>query len=279
MSDKFIKQVPNVAGAAESANLSGIFIQLLLDILSETAKQIMFPFAAFTSILQAMLTYRQLYLEKGKERGAIFRAVVQTISAIAITVAVVGGLAFAAVFGLAAPIIFTVVLGINTLINFGSACFYYGKYLATKDPEDYTKAKNNAIAAFAGLLATVGVGLVLLGGIKVCAVFGIVAGAVGMMHSIVNAYKTYKKSKIEEVENPIRDEKPVNNEENEPLITNDPSMTLLHRTFPPTKTHNQQNEVSDEKYQTKKVVSIVRPTVTLEHNNLIRSKSSPNFSR
>src|SRR5262245_35854900 len=103
------QQISLAVSFFESMDLAAIYTMFLKDVLrkclEKTGKNFMFPLAAGASVIQAILAWRQAALD-GKTRS-IVRAVVETISAAAITVAVVGSLAASTLFAAATPLVFT----------------------------------------------------------------------------------------------------------------------------------------------------------------------------
>lgn len=245
----------NTVGTVESTNLAGIFLQIGLKIMTTTAEKIMFPISAGCSIIHALLTYRQLYLEKGKDRATIFRAVVQTISAAAITTVFIGTFTLAAVFASAGPIIFSTVLAVNSLISLGSACYYFGKYSLSKNHNDLEKAKANTIGFIATALGTVAVGSVMLAGQIACAAIGIAAGLIGTIHALYNIYKM-RQTLSKTSQQPNKDSP---NEDalaqNERLI----SITNPHKIF------SKRKEFSMPDHNTTKPISSILPTDMLAY--------------
>jgi len=183
-------------GTIDSLNLAAIFTMFLQGFmhkfLEELGKYFMFPIAAAASVIQAILAWRQAYLDGGQSRS-IVHAVVETVTAVAVTTAVIGALVATSVFAVATPIIFTAVMAGKTLYHAGSAMYYAGKYAVTNNFVDKTNAINNGIAATAGLVATAAVtGVFLLGKIAVAAV-GIVAGIFGAAFALYNGITSFKK--------------------------------------------------------------------------------------
>lgn len=188
---------------ADSANLSAIFMMFLQDtwqrFLEDIGHTFMFPLAAAGAVIRAALAWRQAKLDNGKN-GTVARAVVETVSAAAITTAVVGGFVAAATFATVAPIIFTAVLAAKTLFHAGSALYYMGKAAVANKSQDpavrekangyRSAARAHGVGAVAGIFATAAVALVMLAGFKIFAVLGIVAGVIGIGYSIYKAVTT-----------------------------------------------------------------------------------------
>jgi cobalamin synthase len=184
--------------AIDSANLTAIFALFLketfLRFLEETGRFFMFPIAAAGSCVQAVLAWRQAYLDKGKT-GSVVKASVETAAALAIGTAVVGGFVAASLFAVAAPIIFTATLAAKSVYHAGAAAYYWGKSAGTSDHskrEAYkAMAKSNLVGAVAGSLSTVAVGLVMIAAKPLFAILGVVAGVIGTGYA---AYKRWNLS-------------------------------------------------------------------------------------
>lgn len=111
-------------GFLDSLDFAAIFTMFLHPVLhkflEEIGKYFMFPIAAAASLIQAILAWRQAYIDGGKTRS-IVHAVVESLAAAAITTAVVGTLAASTVFALVTPIIFTATLAAKTVYHAGAA--------------------------------------------------------------------------------------------------------------------------------------------------------------
>ncbi|HTM62891.1 MAG TPA: hypothetical protein VL360_00150 [Gammaproteobacteria bacterium] len=177
--------------AASALNLAGYLFmagnEALVPLLMEVGRFIFFPFAALTSGLYAVFSWYQYYLER--QNYSLLKAILDSIGAVAIIGAVVGYLAFTAVFTLAAPIVFAVFLGLKTLFQAGSAIYFaYKAATATdhlKKNEYHHKVKHAALSAIAGTLTTVA-----LIGVEIIAkpflsIFGILAGAFAAACAVV----------------------------------------------------------------------------------------------
>lgn len=192
--------IDSIVGFIDNVDLGAIYVMFLKPMLhkflEETGKYFMFPIAAAASVIKAALAWRQVYIDR-KSRSVV-TAAVETVSALAITTAVVGALAASALFALATPIIFTATMAAKTLFHAGSAIYYAGKAAAHKEPEKKAKyrtlAKNNAIGAAAGLVATVAVATVFLLGKIALAGIGIAAAVVGGTLAAIKGYRSFKAS-------------------------------------------------------------------------------------
>lgn len=186
----------------ESLDLAAIYTMFLKSFLhkflEETGKYFMFPIAAAASLITAALAWREAYLSGGKTRTLV-HAGVETVAALAITTAVVGALVAATTFAVATPIIFTTVMAAKTVYHAGAAMYYLGKSAGKQEPEKKAKyrsmAASNAIAAAAGVLATVAVAGVFLLGKAVVAGVGIAVGLFGAGYALYRGISSYRKSR------------------------------------------------------------------------------------
>jgi hypothetical protein len=208
------------SGVIESLSLATIYTMFfkpfLFQFLEEIGKYFLFPIVAGGAVVHAVLAWRQAYIDGGKTRSVV-SAVVETIAAVAIVIAVVGSLAATALFALAAPIIFTAVIAGKTLFNAGSAIYYGIKAASTKETEldkhgeskkdKYTAlAKAKGMAAIAGVFATVAVvAAFLLAKVAAAAIaaagipvviagagIGIAGAVIGGTLAVIHGYKSYK---------------------------------------------------------------------------------------
>lgn len=114
-------------GVVDSMNLAAIFALFLKDtwnqFLEQTGRFFMFPLAALSAVIRAILAWRQA----NGQNGSTTRAIVETGAAVAITTAVVGGFVAAATFATLSPIIFTATMAAKTVYHAFTAIFYWGK--------------------------------------------------------------------------------------------------------------------------------------------------------
>jgi hypothetical protein len=184
-------------GIVDAIDLGVIFLfKQCFESLLTVGKFILFPFAAAAACIQALLAWRQVYLDGAKDSSNIVRALVETLAALAITTAVVGALAFSTTFALVAPIMFAVTSGAKSLFHLGAAAYYLTKALmteplATKDQslsgkteypeerrENFNKAAKNAVSGVIGLGITAAIITVMvLGHVKIAAFVGIPVAA------------------------------------------------------------------------------------------------------
>lgn len=191
------KKMEAVAMGVDALDLGGIFVlsvdTLLAQFLQSMAKYFLFPVAALMGILRSILAWRQVALERGKQSGTIVAALVETIAALGITTAVVGGLLFSWIFQNFPPMIFAGVMGFKAIYNAISSIYYWGKSSGTDDStQEYKlKAIGHAISAVVNVLATAAVTLVMIVMAKpLFAVLGIAAGTIGVGYAIYKVCTT-----------------------------------------------------------------------------------------
>jgi len=185
-------------GIVDSLNLTTLFTLFLDEVLTrfleETARFILFPIAGAAAVIRAGLAWRQARIDY--KNGSIGAEVwVETVAALAISTAIIGGFVATAIFATVAPIIFAVTMAAKSLFNFGAACYYLGKSMVESEDEDKKQGYRDAayayaVGALAGTLATIAVTAVMILAKPLMAVFGIAAGFIGM---VFTAYKLIKK--------------------------------------------------------------------------------------
>jgi hypothetical protein len=181
-----------------TAIFSMFFKSFLHVFLEEIGKYFLFPIAAGATIIQASLLWYQTYLEGGNKR-TMARALLETFAAVAVTVAVVGGLVFATTFALATPIIFAATLALKTLFHAASTFYFLGKWsnaVTDKKKQEYMKlAKDNGVAAVAGIIATAAVVTVFIFGKFALGALGVGAGVLGAGFTLYKGISMYKESR------------------------------------------------------------------------------------
>lgn len=212
------KKIGLTLGAIDSVNMGATFALFLKETLyqffQQTGRYFMFPFFALTAIIGAILAWRES-ARAGDKPSTVLNAAVETASAIAITVTVVGSFVAGAIFASIAPLIFAGSIIAKTLYNFGSA-IYYGIHAAVatdseKKTEYSTRAKTHLIVGVAGLLAGAAVVGVMIFAKPLMAVFGIVAGVMGTLFAIKTGVDMYQKSHQ-------KSQSPVQVQEKQPLV-------------------------------------------------------------
>lgn len=181
------QKVDSVAIGLDALDIGTVFVltaeATLQRILEETAKFILFPVAALLNIFRAIISWRDAAANKGKN-GTGFNAFVETVAAVGITIAVVGGLAFSYIFAPITPIIFASVMAFKTLANGLASAFYWGKYFASNDAESKriykTKGTMYAGAATVTLFAGLAVTSVMILLQSYMSFLGIMAGVIGV---------------------------------------------------------------------------------------------------
>lgn len=195
---------------ADSALITGLFSMFqnaeLRSFLEETGHYALFPLAASLSLFRAILAWRQAKLDAW-QKGPVTKAIVETISAAAITTAVVGGFVATSIFATVSPIIFTAALGAKALFHAVSAAYYGYKAFSVADPE---KKKNyrsamlaNSVATLSLTLATVAVALVMIAAKPALAFLGIIGGGIATLYS---AYKAFSRPASRTQEAALRNE-------------------------------------------------------------------------
>ena len=187
------QQVDLAFGVLDSANFTTIFTLFLTEVttrmLQDTARFILFPVSGAMAAIHAILAIRQAKLNGGKN-GTLLNAVIESVSALAVITAVVGGFVAASIFATVSPIIFTAIMSAKTLYHFGATCYYLGCAAIEKDKQlkaEYRAAAfGHGVATTAGALATVAVALVMIAAKPLLGILGIVSGAIGMGFALYN---------------------------------------------------------------------------------------------
>lgn len=197
----------SIIGFIDSINLGATYVTFGLPVFNqfalELAKSILFPIAIAMSLFQAIFAWRQANIDRGKQRSTI-NAAVETVSALAITTAVIGILVASAAFVLATPIIFTAVAAAKTLFHVGASIYYhrqsktYTNPLKTSDQIEKKKdtyfelSKQHAIGAVAGAVATLATAAVFLLGKLAFAGIGMGLAIVGVCFAVYKGYHAAK---------------------------------------------------------------------------------------
>lgn len=185
-----------IAGFIDSIDLTVIFTmfskEVLVLFLEHIGKYFLFPIAAAMNLFQMGLSWHKAVKEK--EVNGYLKAVLETFTACAVTIAVVGALALPFIFAAIAPIIFTASSASKTLLHFGLAVYFGYKALREENPalkQQYReKTINNTVATVAGLFATAAIATVMIAGKTAFFGLGVTAGAIG---SIFTACMLLKK--------------------------------------------------------------------------------------
>jgi hypothetical protein len=174
---------------ADSANFTTIFMLFLNEtlkrFLEQTGRFIFFPAAAFGGIVNVILAWREVQLDKSSSR--IFHACVKTVCNLAILFAVLGTFLAPVIFTTLAPKLFIAAIAIQTTAGTVAAGYHLVKYALGgnhKDPAQLAAAKANAIGAVAGALSAVAVGFVMLASQTAFAACGVLAGFIGCGYAI-----------------------------------------------------------------------------------------------
>lgn len=210
----------NAVDALDISMIFSMFLKNTLHALLESyLKYALFPLAAAANGIKAMLAWRQVILEHDEKTGKlktnlIVRAIIETIVATAITIAVVGALAFSSIFSTAAPIIFAATLSFKASYHLLAGCYYSAKESVSADiaikNESRQLADSNIVAAISGTFTTVAVVAVLIFAKPLFATLGIAAGIIGsgfaiykLCQMVVNEIRQTKTKSLQEVSNVI----------------------------------------------------------------------------
>lgn len=182
-----------VMGGIESATIGSIFAMFLQTVtfrfLEMHARFFMFPLAAALAGGRAVAAWIRAK-NNNYEGNTLAKAIIRTAAALAIGVAVTGGLVASIIFGSISPIIFSVTMLAETAWNMGSIVYYAGKAAGT-DPRAVDEkgrnlkrhykeqAKESAIGTFVGMLATAAVVGVMIFAKIPMAILGVVTGTIG----------------------------------------------------------------------------------------------------
>lgn len=195
------QKVTGMSGGVIIGSLFGMFLnETSRAFLETTLKSVLFPVVMLMDVIQAILAWREAQLA-GFKKGLVGKAILETVAAAAISVAVIGGFVAAALFASAAPIIFTAVMGTKTLYHAGASIYHFNKYRSEEIPEQKSSLGNTAaqhfVATIALTLTTVSIGLVMLAGKFAFAALG-VAASVGMIgYGVITAIVKYRKEKAQ----------------------------------------------------------------------------------
>lgn len=190
-------QLQATSAAAHTADMLGlaIFFALLKTTAIEIARLVCFPLAAALSLAQTIIAWRIAQVN-GKKRHLVFNAAVDTAAFLGITTAVVIGIGISSVASFVAPLIFTAVSAVKSIIKAGVAVYNWGKSTGVTNPEDKIKyqerAKENAIQSVAGLIVSAAVGVVLVAGKTAMLAFGVVAASLNAVYGLTKLYSLYK---------------------------------------------------------------------------------------
>ncbi|HAF87147.1 MAG TPA: hypothetical protein DCG13_01125 [Legionellales bacterium] len=189
----------SLVGLIDAINIGIIYTLFLKPVLfsfyEQIGKYIFFPVTAAAALISAALSWRQAYITKGK-LSSVITASIDTLAAMAITIAVIGSLVASSIFLLATPIIFTAVMAGKTLFSAVSVVYYLGRALDTAVPKKKSKyyglAKEQFIATLAGIIATAATIGVFLLGKSFLAGIGIAAAVIGSALAVRHGYQSIK---------------------------------------------------------------------------------------
>ena len=172
-----------------SVSLAGEMSKSLVDSLG---RYLFMPVAALAAILTAIFAWRRASLDNFKVHS-VARAVLETLVAGATVAALIGVLAFAAAFTVAAPAIAAATMGARALFSIGSAIYFkYKAENATSEVEkaDYlAKVKTSAIDGVIGTIVTVALILLIVFAAPVVKAIAIAFGIAGSVMACSIALK------------------------------------------------------------------------------------------
>lgn len=171
--------------ASELFVVTAIFacIRFCHDFFKGLGHRILFPLAGFFSLYRAVFAWRGLFLE-GASQSKLWHITMETLAALAISTAVIGGIVAEAIFKTISPLIFTVLLAVKTVYNLMASLLYgFRAYLSGKDSA-YQLFKANAFATFTNALSTVACGFVFVAQQVSMAVLGIAAGVLTAAYAL-----------------------------------------------------------------------------------------------
>lgn len=202
------------ASVVENLGLATIYTMflhpLLKSFLETLGRYILFPVLIVASLTQAILAWRQASLDKWKSRS-ILHAVVETVTAVTLTSAVIGTLAFAATFTIITPLIFVAVGAGNAIYKGGAAIYNDVKSVRAKTEEAknkyHARAIQHGIGAVASLIGAAVTASVFLLGKTVIAAVGIALGLFAVGMGIYNGVKAHQAQQaLEQSPEPLLDE-------------------------------------------------------------------------
>lgn len=162
---------------------------VLFEFLISVGKHFLLPINMAASLIYATLAWRQAHIERNKRNKTksylIFRAVIETISAIGISAAVIGSMFFSSAIGMMSSLIFAINAAVKTLINTGTAIYHCVKAAAKSNAaakqKHKDKAKNFAIQAVAGLVGTIAITIIMVFGKTALFGLGIASGVLNLI--------------------------------------------------------------------------------------------------
>lgn len=124
-------------GIFDYLNTTAIYISYLTPVMKEflfrTLQYVFFPIYAANTIIYAVLGLTNLLFDRDRDSGKlktenIIRLAVNTLSAVLVTTAVIGTLAFAGVMGVASTFLFAANIVVSATYNFSGAGYHYYQY-------------------------------------------------------------------------------------------------------------------------------------------------------
>ena len=171
-----------------------------LKVILEATKFFLFPFAIFTNVYMAIYAIRVAWKERTQSK--ILHAVIETIAALVVAVAVMASLIFHTATAAIVPLVFTLNLAAKGFYHWMRAIYYGVSGYLEKD--EVKKQAHNDLAKGAVKSATsltllaLGVGFIMLMTSSVMHIIGPIVGVIGAVLGIFFAYKEIKKIKLAE---------------------------------------------------------------------------------
>lgn len=220
------QKVGMAVGTVDSLNLISIFILLLTDItrqmFQETARFILLPVSGALAATNAILAIRQAKLDGGKN-GTLTNAIIETLSALAVMTAIIGGFVAASIFATVSPIILTCITSAKALFHLVATGYYLVHAVLAEDDKlkanYFAAVRAHAVATTALVLASVAVSLVMIAAKPIMGILGIIAGAIAISYSI---YKLVTSPPLPNNDTPQKteQEKPSEQLDQEPGLSN-----------------------------------------------------------
>jgi hypothetical protein len=167
-----------VDGLALTSIFSLVLTEVGRQLLETIAKFFLFPAAAASHIGLAISNWLDEYIEHQPRK--LVRAIAQSLTAVALTIGVVGTFVAATTFAVIGPLIFAATFGLKSIYHLASAAFFWGEYIFSSTTDERKKnlksAIQNTIAFPLTALATVGIALAMIALKPLFAIFAITAG-------------------------------------------------------------------------------------------------------
>lgn len=171
------------------------------EILEKSARNYLFPIAAAATGAQAGFAWRHVYLEGEFKTGSVVKASVDTLVALAVVFAVIGGLS-GLLLPIVPPAIFATTFGLKALFSGGTSVFNFGKSSAALEQNDIdrfkTRAINFGVSTLIGALLTTAIITVMIFKLSEFAALGIAGASAGALAGGYHLARSFKKKDAEE---------------------------------------------------------------------------------